>query len=121
MSKSGILAALRFGPKTTAELLLVTGMSPADISRDCAGLRHAGKVKRVDGALGRGTKAIYALALPGELPVAPPPPRRRPAATATTPAHTPKAAPPETIVDRDPCFMCGVRGDVGCVHRRRAA
>ena len=24
-------------------------------------------------------------------------------------------------VDRDPCRMCGVRGDVGCSHSRRTA
>lgn len=24
-------------------------------------------------------------------------------------------------VSRDPCFLCGVRGDVGCKHQRRAA
>ncbi len=24
-------------------------------------------------------------------------------------------------VDREPCFYCGVRGDVGCAHRRRGA
>lgn len=24
-------------------------------------------------------------------------------------------------VDRDPCTYCGVRGDVGCRHQRRAA
>lgn len=23
-------------------------------------------------------------------------------------------------VDRDPCFFCGVRGDIGCEHRRAA-
>lgn len=26
-----------------------------------------------------------------------------------------------TFVDRDPCGFCGVRGDIGCVHNRRAA
>ena len=25
-----------------------------------------------------------------------------------------------TIVDRDPCPKCGVRGDIGCKHRGRA-
>lgn len=25
-----------------------------------------------------------------------------------------------THVDRDPCPRCGVRGDIGCKHRRRA-
>lgn len=25
-----------------------------------------------------------------------------------------------TFVDRDPCFMCGTRADVGCRHRRAA-
>lgn len=25
-----------------------------------------------------------------------------------------------TIVDRDPCPKCGVRGDIGCKHRRAA-
>lgn len=24
-------------------------------------------------------------------------------------------------LDRDPCFRCGVRGDIGCAHRRRSA
>ncbi len=27
-------------------------------------------------------------------------------------------APPSSVpVDREPCFKCGVRGDIGCVHR----
>lgn len=25
---------------------------------------------------------------------------------------------PSTFVDRDPCGFCGVRGDIGCSHRR---
>lgn len=25
-----------------------------------------------------------------------------------------------THVDRDPCPMCGTRGDIGCKHKRRA-
>ncbi|MDZ7894190.1 MAG: hypothetical protein U5M50_04030 [Sphingobium sp.] len=29
----------------------------------------------------------------------------------------PESAP----VDRDPCFRCGVRGDLGCKHRRAVA
>lgn len=29
--------------------------------------------------------------------------------------------PPERYLHRDPCFCCGVRGDVGCRHNRRIA
>jgi len=28
-----------------------------------------------------------------------------------------RPAIPDSRVDRDPCFMCGVRGDIGCIHR----
>lgn len=31
-----------------------------------------------------------------------------------------EVAEPERV-DREPCFMCGVRGDIGCRHRRAAA
>lgn len=29
--------------------------------------------------------------------------------------------PVQTPISRDPCWRCGVRGDVGCVHSRAAA
>jgi hypothetical protein len=32
-----------------------------------------------------------------------------------------KPAPPQPGVSRDPCFMCGTRGDLGCSHRRAVA
>lgn len=35
----------------------------------------------------------------------------------TVPAPTPGLQP----VYRDPCFRCGVRGDIGCAHQGRAA
>lgn len=38
---------------------------------------------------------------------------------ATIAAREAKEPPrPSHTVDRDPCFMCGVRGDIGCEHRR---
>ncbi len=27
---------------------------------------------------------------------------------------------PERIIDRDPCFLCGIRADLGCKHRALA-
>ncbi len=33
-------------------------------------------------------------------------------------AEAQKARIQELVVSREPCFKCGVRGDVGCKHRR---
>lgn len=38
-----------------------------------------------------------------------------PTRNGTPPAPAPTPAPPE--VPRDPCWRCGVRGEVGCAHR----
>lgn len=33
----------------------------------------------------------------------------------------PAPAPGPQLVHRDPCFKCGVRGDIGCDHKGRVA
>ncbi|SCY89394.1 hypothetical protein SAMN05660666_03462 [Novosphingobium aromaticivorans] len=118
MSKAGILAALKTGPKTTEQLLRVTGTCSADISRDCAGLRHAGLVKRVDGGSGRGSRAVYALVGDAVPTLAPHARQRRVSLDFANASHPPI---PDTLVHRDPCLKCGVRGDIGCKHQRQAA
>jgi hypothetical protein len=57
-----ILRELRSGPKTNAELQEATYDHAGSVSRYAARLIASGRVKRIDGAAGRGTKAIYALA-----------------------------------------------------------
>lgn len=118
MTKAGILAALKTGPKTTEQLLQVTGTCSADISRDCAGLRHAGLVKRVDGGSGRGSRAIYAL-VDDVVTTLPPP--FRPRRVSLDLANTKQPPIPEVLVHRDPCVKCGIRADIGCKHQSKAA
>ena len=118
MSKAGILAALKTGPKTTEQLLRVTGTCSADISRDCAGLRHDGLVKRVDGGSGRGSRAVYALVEDAVTTLAPPARPRRVGLDLASANHPPI---PDELVHRDPCVKCGVRADIGCKHQSKAA
>ena len=35
-----------------------------------------------------------------------------------SPGERAKDLPPERYLNRDPCAYCGVRGDIGCKHRR---
>jgi hypothetical protein len=70
------------------------------------------------------TRARIAALLAGE-PVPPPPPNnfqaspRKPAANAVRRAVQPAVfAEP---INREPCWRCGVRGDIGCEHMRSAA
>lgn len=70
MSKSGVLKALEAGPMAPREILRFTGTPIIDVSRSCCELRHAGKIKRVDGGSGRGSRAIYALVESVEVPAA---------------------------------------------------
>jgi predicted transcriptional regulator len=115
MSKAGVLAALKSGPKTTAQILQTTGTSSGDVSRSCSELRLAGLIKRVDGQSGKGSKAIYALA--DYEAVAAFVPKHR-----LTMAQVFRSEIPDslTYVHRDPCIKCGTRRDVGCKHVRAA-
>lgn len=113
MSAAGILSALARGPKTVAHLLETTGINSADVSRTCSNLITRGLVKRIDGG-GRGVKATYALA-------------DNPPAAVTHGAHPVQRVEgarhlpiPASGVLRDPCFKCGVRGDIGCAHQAPA-
>lgn len=38
--------------------------------------------------------------------------------TTKAPGERAKDLPPERYLNRDPCTYCGVRGDIGCKHRR---
>jgi hypothetical protein len=193
VSYTGIIAALASGPKSTAQLLEVTGASSAYVSRDCARLIERGRIVRIDGTSGRGSRAVYALAGKPVPPQPPGPPsgaelaqavrnraaqlrqpvRQFAAALSSDPltwldqvaiAQRPKAhtvarieallagqpvppAPPNNfqrqrvltqrpfavtiadrdmvrseplppIVERDPCFLCGIRADIGCRHQK---
>ncbi|HQS98093.1 MAG TPA: hypothetical protein PK823_16545 [Novosphingobium sp.] len=117
MSRLGILAALKTGPKTTAELLRVTGTWSGGVSRDCAALVKDGRVKRIDGTSGRGSRAIYALV--AETCAAPELKPQTRLFRGRSCVSQPEI--PDTYVNRDPCPKCGVRGDIGCRHVRRAA
>jgi hypothetical protein len=112
MSQGPIIHALRRGPMRTAQLLRLTGTCSGDISRSCANLIRIGAIKRIDGGSGRGSIAVYALA-DCTAPV--------PAATRAKRFYHHVAPQPEVtesqFVQRDPCFSCGVRGDLGCKHR----
>lgn len=46
------------------------------------------------------------------------PKTRRPGARQSSPASADPADESRPRVDRDPCTFCGVRGDVGCKHRK---
>lgn len=57
-----ILRALRNGPMTNAELQEATYDHCGSVARYCAELIYSGRVVRIDGKRGRGSRAIYALA-----------------------------------------------------------
>lgn len=61
MAVSAILTALRFGPRTNAQLQEAVGDHNGAVARDCAKLIQAGRVVRVDGGVGRGSTATYSL------------------------------------------------------------
>lgn len=113
MSRAVILSALKTGPKTSAQLVDYTGTHSGDVSRTCWTLVRQGHVKRIDGGSGRGSLAVYALAGADAAPE-----HRGRAALGLSLARGPEF--PEARADRDPCFKCGVRGDLGCSHRRSA-
>lgn len=46
-----------------------------------------------------------------------PPAQRKPRAL-TQPVEREPGGPIPDPVDRDPCFLCGTRADIGCQHRR---
>lgn len=116
MSRAVILSALKTGPKTSAQLVQYTGTHSGDVSRTCWTLVKRGHVKRIDGGSGRGSLAVYAL-VDGVVSDCAPINRGR-ARLGLSLARGPEV--PETRADRDPCFKCGVRGDLGCSHRRVA-
>lgn len=66
MSVRGILRELKRGPMTNAQLAEATDDHSGSVARYCAELIRSGRVARVDGARGRGTKAIYALTPPAD-------------------------------------------------------
>jgi len=59
---TAIIRALRSSPMTNAELQEATCDHGGSVARYCARLAAVGKVRRIDGASGRGTRAVYALA-----------------------------------------------------------
>jgi hypothetical protein len=61
MSVTSILSALRFGPRTNAQLQEAVTDHAGGVARDCAKLIQAGRVVRVDGGTGRGSTATYSL------------------------------------------------------------
>lgn len=63
MSAIAILRALRAGPMTNRQLQRATDdYWSGGIARDCAKLRHSGRIERLDGHSGRGSIAVYRLA-----------------------------------------------------------
>jgi predicted transcriptional regulator len=64
--QADILLALESGPKTNAELQEATCDHCGSIGRYAAKLIASGRVIRVDGARGRGSKAVYALSPTGQ-------------------------------------------------------
>lgn len=95
-----ILEALRGGPLSTTELAEATGIHFSDVRDTCSRLILDGEVTRSGGGRGLLASVIYQLG------------------TGTTPV--PQGGAGQRI-DRDPCFKCGVRGDLGCAHRRAGA
>jgi hypothetical protein len=61
MSRSAIIARLKLGPATNAELQEAVIDHGAGIARDAAVLMRQGRVCRIDGGSGRGSRAVYAL------------------------------------------------------------
>lgn len=113
MSNTAILHALKRGPMATSQLLKFTGSCSADVSRTCSGLIADGRIKRIDGRSGRGTRAIYAL-VDSDAPIRDEIPKVRRSHTVGVAAPVVSEA---RYVQRDPCGFCGVRADIGCRHR----
>lgn len=111
MSRRAILRALgEHGPLSAARLAELCHEHSGQIARMAARLRDEGRVIRIDGGLGRGTVAIYALT--GTTTGGGQAKRtNRRARAGDDPAH------PGTDSPRDPCWRCGVRGDLGCRHK----
>lgn len=63
LSVSSILRRLAQGPATNAELQDATEDHAGSVARDCAKLIRDGRVKRIDGGRGRGSRAVYALSI----------------------------------------------------------
>lgn len=61
MSKQAILNRLRHGPASNAELQDAVIDHSGGIARDASKLIQDGRVRRIDGGSGRGSRAIYAL------------------------------------------------------------
>ena len=62
MTTQAILQRLAAGPATNLELQEAVCDHSGGVARTCSKLIHRGRVVRVDGATGRGAKAVYALA-----------------------------------------------------------
>lgn len=93
-----------------------------EVARECNRLMGKGLIKRVDGRSGRGSGAVYALAeREFAFPPTPGNPLRDYIARRTVARTISRAEEIEARrVARDPCFMCGTRGDIGCQHREAA-
>lgn len=112
MRSARILDEIMKGPKTVADLREVINCTSGQISASCQHLLKSGKIKRVDGNAGVGAPAVYApLDFAGK--VKGPKVKRVHFVVGNTPPL------PGVTVHRDPCFFCGVRGDVPCKHDRR--
>lgn len=61
MATASIIAALRAGPRTNAQMQDDVCDHSGGIARDCAKLIAAGRVRRIDGGARRGSIAVYAL------------------------------------------------------------
>ena len=81
----------------TLEQSLADGIGAREIAKRMGVSRNAvlGRVRRIGLSVPRG---------------------RRP-----TPGKSRRPEPTQAPVNRDPCWRCGVRNDVGCVHSRAAA
>lgn len=62
MSQSKILSALTRGPRTAFQLAETICDSSGSVARTCNKLMRDGRIARIDGGSGRGSKAVYALA-----------------------------------------------------------
>lgn len=61
-TRAAILQALQRGPMTNRQLQRATdNYWSGAIARDCAKLRHSGRIERLDGRSGRGKPAVYGL------------------------------------------------------------
>lgn len=116
IAQERILRELAAGPRTSGQLALAIGRDRAATYRNCRALQDRGLIKRIDGTPGRGGIAVYALI--GDDTAPPETSRdragRQPAGAFNQGGNVPL---PDSRVDRDPCFKCGVRADLGCRHR----